>query len=348
MLRQIITSTSISVTLLLVLFLIWGSLTHFLDKSEPTPKKVYKNELDLPKKHKPQRKYIALPPPPQAASTTPNNQPKHSKKISTITPLEPKTNKSSEQSFKPEKIIKPKPYKTTSTLAPDNTTLIRPLAVSKNQETKKTEYFREADKRNELVKTFVKKQPVNQPVEKTYQTTDKKSLQQGRALLRILEHGSGPEISILWPNEDYERGALYNILRECYGMEVALMGVNNQLFRLSEPPGVPWKPDVDRISGFIRIAGGEIAAAEKFLIRKIAQRHSIRFNYQPVRIFPRNFDATLLAGISYYGGAGKSKLQQVSARYLVRDKKVQVEDITINGKRVSGHIRFYHKTRCRV
>ena len=114
MLRPIITSISIGFTLLLVLFLIWSSLAHFLDKSETTPNKIYKNELDLPKKHNPQQKYVALPPPPQAESKIPNRQSKPPKKISTITPLEPKTDKSSDESFKPEKIIKPKPYKTKS------------------------------------------------------------------------------------------------------------------------------------------------------------------------------------------------------------------------------------------
>ena len=229
-------------------------------------------------------------------------------------------------------------------MAQDNTTIIRPLAVSETKK-QKTEHFHEADKRNGLVKTSGKKPPVNQPVEETYQTRDKNLCNRGERSLEFLSTVQDQKLVFYISNDDYERGALYNILRQCYGMEVALMGDNNQLFRLNEPPGISWKPDVDRISGFIRIAGGEIATAEKFLIRKIAQHHTIRSNYQPVRIFPRNFDATLLAGISYYGGAEKSKLQQVSARYLVKDKKVRVENIIINGKKVSGHIRFYHNTR---
>lgn len=50
------------------------------------------------------------------------------------------------------------------------------------------------------------------------------TVRKGRTLLRILEHGDGPEIQITWPKSSRERDRLFDLLVRCYGVRVALMG----------------------------------------------------------------------------------------------------------------------------
>lgn len=45
----------------------------------------------------------------------------------------------------------------------------------------------------------------------------------GRALLRLLEFGQGPSITISWPSSPKEMSRLYRVFRNCYGMKTALM-----------------------------------------------------------------------------------------------------------------------------
>ena len=112
----------------------------------------------------------------------------------------------------------------------------------------------------------------------TVTDTSSHSLRKGRALLRILEHGSGPEINFAWPENHAARNNLFDIFRRCYGMHVALLGSNNLLYRLTDPAGKPWKPNMDKISGFSRIVGGKIAESEEKLIYRLKRRGFNKLN----------------------------------------------------------------------
>ena len=164
------------------------------------------------------------------------------------------------------------------------------------------------------------------------------SLAQGRALLRILEHGTGPEIDFAWPERPGPRNALFALLRRCYGMQVVLLDGANRLYRLADPAGRPWAPNIDRISGFSRRIGGLTAAGEKDLVSRLRRRHKGINNARPIRLFPRAFDGALLGGLAQLIGKGAADLRSLSARYRMRGERLWMIDVRVNGKSVPGRV----------
>jgi len=181
----------------------------------------------------------------------------------------------------------------------------------------------------------------------TVTDTGSQSLRKGRALLRILEHGSGPEISFSWPENHAARNNLFDIFRRCYGMHVALLGSNNLLYRLTDPAGKPWKPNMDKVSGFSRIVGGKIAESEEKLIYRLKRRHSSIRGGTPVRLFPRKFDGAVLGSLSKFIGMADAPLRSISARYKMNGSRVLMTDIRINRSPVSGVIDLGSYSSCK-
>ena len=176
---------------------------------------------------------------------------------------------------------------------------------------------------------------------------DLNSLSSGRALLRILEHGKGPEIDIAWPNHQAARDKLFRLLRRCYGMHVAVMSRDNILYRLSDPAGQPWQLNMDRLSGFIRLIGGKISNSERQLIRRLKRLHYSIKMPTPVRLFPRNFDGALLGGLSKFLTKNKASLRSISAQYQSDGHKLWVEDIRVNGKPIEGLVDLTTTSSCK-
>ena len=175
----------------------------------------------------------------------------------------------------------------------------------------------------------------------------RKNLSTGRALLKIMEHGSGPNINFAWPDNEGARDSLFALLRKCYGMQVALMDQNKRLFRRSDATGSPWLIDMDRISGFTRMAGGKLTRFERQIIKQTKQKHSHIRLITPVRMFPRNFDGGLLGELSRFMKGNNSKLRSISARYKQNGRSLFMEDIRINGQKVSGKIDLSPYSTCR-
>ena len=164
------------------------------------------------------------------------------------------------------------------------------------------------------------------------------SLAQGRALLRILEHGTGPEIDFAWPENSGSRNALFALLSRCYGMQVVLLDGANRLYRLADPAGRPWAPNIDRISGFSRRIGGLSAAGERDLVIRLRRRHTGITNARPIRLFPRAFDGALLGGLAQLIGKGAADLRSLSARYRMRGERLWMIDVRVNGRSVPGRV----------
>ena len=164
------------------------------------------------------------------------------------------------------------------------------------------------------------------------------SLAQGRALLRILEHGTGPEIDFAWPESPGSRNALFALLSRCYGMQVVLLDGANRLYRLADPAGRPWAPNIDRISGFSRRIGGLSAAGERDLVSRLRRRHKGIINARPIRLFPRAFDGALLGGLAHLIGKRAADLQSLSARYRMQGERLWMVDVRVNGKSVPGGV----------
>ena len=164
------------------------------------------------------------------------------------------------------------------------------------------------------------------------------TLAQGRALLRILEHGTGPEIDFAWPESPGSRNALFALLRRCYGMQVVLLDEANRLYRLADPAGRPWAPNIDRISGFSRRIGGLTADGERVLVSRLRRRHTGITNARPIRLFPRAFDGALLGGLAHLIGKRAAGFRSLSARYRMRGERLWMVDVRVNGRTVAGGV----------
>jgi hypothetical protein len=165
-----------------------------------------------------------------------------------------------------------------------------------------------------------------------------KTLREGRALLRVLEHGAGPTIEIAWPDTRSARRQLFNRFTDCFGMRIALMRPDGKLFIADGRSGESWEINLDRHSGFVRQPAGQLASKERNLTRRIRAHHPRLFNASPVRIFPRRVDAMLLAGLKQISGKAYAKESVIHARYRVAGRRVVVEHVTVNGRSMPGQV----------
>lgn len=175
-------------------------------------------------------------------------------------------------------------------------------------------------------------------------------VRRGRALLRILEHGTGPRIELAWPRDAGERERLYRRLRDCFGMRIAVVDWNGRLFRAEEAPGVPWELDLDRYSGFVRSPDGRLEREEMTVVKRIHDHHAGRVSGWPVRVFPRQVDALLLGGLQHLIGPDYARLKSIRGRYRLERARVLVDDIQADGQRYAGRIDLTPagRTRCRA
>jgi len=305
-----------------------------------------------------------LPPPPRQTNANKNQPDNFQSSVLEVTPLKPIETTNGVSPLKRIEVIKPsqKPAKSPlSLLKPlqkfgrtqqkEKLITLRPLKALKKMETR-----RSLPPQNTTVTSIIKEKtrPTTEKhlqkssnISTTVTDTSSQSLRKGRALLRILEHGSGPEINFAWPENHAARNNLFDIFRRCYGMHVALLGSNNFLYRLTDPAGKPWKPNMDKISGFSRIVGGKIAESEEKLIYRLKRRHSSIRGGTPVRLFPRKFDGAVLGGLSKFIGMVDAPLRSISARYKMNGSRVLMTDIRINRSPVSGVIDLGSYSSCK-
>ena len=190
--------------------------------------------------------------------------------------------------------------------------------------------------------TAIEPAPTPEPLEPAPVVVEATALADGRPLLRILEHGAGPSIEIAWPNATSERERLFELFRSCFGMQVAVMDGQGNVFRDDGQPGQPgqrWDIDLDRYSGFVRQPMGNLTAAEAALVRAAQSRHRGIGANNPVRIFPRNADALLLGGLRQIVGTGTYEtVETIRAVYRLEGGQVIVDSIVADGRAVAGGI----------
>lgn len=206
-----------------------------------------------------------------------------------------------------------------------------------------------------LRSTTVKKIPVPRPrtvkVPSTITPADTvqiiPALAKGRALLHLLEHGAGPGIEIAWPDGATDRRQLYGELRRCYGMVVAVRDRQGRLYRVDDPPGRAWRPNIDRYSGFLRQPTGAMTRAERRDVHAILHQHGLRGGHSPVRIFPRRVDALLLAGLKNAVGTRYHADVRIGAQYQLNGRRLRVGAIRVDGRATSGRIELSRARRGR-
>ena len=165
----------------------------------------------------------------------------------------------------------------------------------------------------------------------------KQQATEGRPLLKLLEHGKGPSVEIAWPASASQRRRLYDLFKQCYGMRIAVMDANGQLFNDVSRPGQTWSINLDRYSGFMRQSSAGAALDEYRTVSKIRARHGLD-STTTVRLFPRHTDAVLLGGLRNLIGGNYHGTKLIQARYQISGSKVSVTEITIDAKPVNGSI----------
>ncbi len=161
---------------------------------------------------------------------------------------------------------------------------------------------------------------------------------EGRTLLRLLEHGSGPSIELAWPDAARQREILFALLGRCFGMQVALMDTTDRLYIASGRPTVPWTLNLDRFSGFIREPAGVLSRQERRAAERVRVHHGGLRTATPVRVFPRQVDARLLGGLRRLIGESYATVQAIRARYRASGRRLVVEQIVADGRAVPGRL----------
>jgi hypothetical protein len=174
------------------------------------------------------------------------------------------------------------------------------------------------------------------------------AVQDGRALLRILEHGAGPEIEIAWPASVRERERLFAAFRDCYGMRIAALTDSGGLYALDNGVRRSWTLDLDTYSGFVRRPEGRLTEIERAWLMG-AEADAIVG--QLVRIFPRQVDAALLGGLKLVTGSAYAGAGSIQATYKINvGGGVAVTGIQIDGRVAGGSIDLRISTvrRCHI
>jgi hypothetical protein len=163
-------------------------------------------------------------------------------------------------------------------------------------------------------------------------------VEQGRVLLRMLEHGRGPAIELAWPDRAGDQEQLYQTLRDCLGMRVALRDGAGRLYIANSPTGQAWRPNIDRYSGFARQPTGRLAAAERRDILNIGQHHNLSRQTRAIRIFPRRVDAQLLGGLRRLVGERYGRAHNIRAKYRLFADGVTIMGILVDGRSIAGGV----------
>jgi hypothetical protein len=183
--------------------------------------------------------------------------------------------------------------------------------------------------------------PTAQPV----QTVSPQTATKGRALLRVLEHGKGPGIHLNWPKGNRAREELSHQLRQCFGMQLALMSSQGLLFVDDTRRGEAWRPNRDYYSGFVRQTSGRLPGSERRLANLIRRLHG------PVgvevHIFPRRVDAAVLGGLQSLIGEAYMSARTITARYQYQGSRLQISNLMVDGKAVRGRIDLSTVRYCR-
>jgi len=163
------------------------------------------------------------------------------------------------------------------------------------------------------------------------------SIREGRALLRLLEQGEGPDIEIAWPAAAADRFDLYRLFKNCFGMRTMVMTADGEVFDADGERSTAGPVDTDRYSGFARQPAGGLSAAEQDQIDTIRRRYGLRHG-QVLRLFPRPVDAILLGALHRIAGGAFDKGVRIRARYQAADNGVHVVGFLIDDHAVSETI----------
>jgi hypothetical protein len=165
-----------------------------------------------------------------------------------------------------------------------------------------------------------------------------KAVDEGRALLRIFERGSGPSIEIRWPADARQRARLFEAFVHCFGMRVGVVDRGGRLYLDEGKRGAPSELNTDRYSGFVRQPEGDIPDEEQNEVTRVRAYHSNVAYTSVARVFPRRVDAFLIGGLREAVGEGYLRTKAIRAAYRLEGERVIVEAIVADGRQIAGAI----------
>ncbi len=158
------------------------------------------------------------------------------------------------------------------------------------------------------------------------------AVREGRALLRLLENGAGPDIEIAWPAAARDRADLYRRFNACFGMRTVVMSTGGEMYSADGD-----RFDADRYSGFVRQPAGGLSAGEQAQVDAIRRRHGL-LGGSVLRLFPRRVDAILLGALDRIAGGDFDRGSRIRARYRAVASGIEVADIRIDGRAANENI----------
>ena len=150
--------------------------------------------------------------------------------------------------------------------------------------------------------------------------------------LETLVASEGLSITFYWPNTQTEREAVYRSLQHCHGMTLGVFNSNMILFdqknqRLN-------KTEISKISPMLRHISAPATDFESLALKQLREKQSGPM----VRIFPKRFDAYLIASLRQNSNINKNIKGRITANYSLDDGKIVLKNWNLNGKALSGKI----------
>ena len=158
---------------------------------------------------------------------------------------------------------------------------------------------------------------------------------------RQLDKGEdAPSIEFLWPSDRSDHRQIYNTLTNCLGM---IVGHVNNGGKVTLADGQSAKNYNSQIfSPMLRSLNEPSTPAEAKLIKALSAQTGAG---QLVRIFRKETDAKILAGLRNLIGFKDPVTGNLSAEYRLTSRGLYLGDITHNGKAINGRIELL-KGRC--
>ena len=85
---------------------------------------------------------------------------------------------------------------------------------------------------------------------------------------------------------------------------------------------------------------------ERDTIRRLRQKFAHQSDLSPVRLFRRNRDAVLLAGLTRLTGTAYENASHIATRYRLDGKALSITDLRIDGQSKPGTLRLFNRTTC--
>lgn len=249
------------------------------------------------------------------------------------------------EEIKPEAILK-----TTSVMVPKSVVLLPPPPMQPAQKpvpkeepkvdmklSKATELRKEKTKTEQVTK--VSKKELSEPVQAKNTTKiirRQEAIRDGRASLKLLEHGKDEMVNLVWPDDMGERAKLYRVLKNRLGMQSVLIDEEFRIYTEVTPPGMGAQLNRDRFSTIIRAPEGVLPNEEEIVVERLSRRHqNARGSLQHVRIFPRDSDAMLLGAIQALRSSSNSLETNNDIRISIDGRSLRLSDYSENEIRIS-------------